>query len=330
MDIIMSFIFGVIPIVLVISIALIAVNKTKPKVKINDNLSNKYKEMAYALIKNNEELDKQRKTHNLLSLVRGVLTVIFVASFFLILVQREWIIIIVPIIAIIILIILGKYGKNNLIFSSIIPNIIKEHFNEFEYDHNAGIDRKVYSEARFETYDRYHSDDLITGKVCGFDFSMSEVHTERRHRDKNGHTYYTTIFRGAFSKVTLTKDINCFINIINNRIKLFSRDYYTTIDNEAFEKIYDVFTDDKIKALRLLTPDVTTKMIDLYNETGIYCEVKITNDILYIRLHTGALFNFSFSNPEKEALMVGKSIAIIDSVFKVMENFVKEVEEFDV
>ena len=128
----------------------------------------------------------------------------------------------------------------------------------------------------------------------------------------------------------MNKDLGCFINIVNNRIKLFSRDKYITIDNEAFEKIYDVFTDDKIKAMRLLTPDVTSKMIDLYNETGIYCEVKVSANVLYIRLYTGALFNFSFSNPEKEAIMVGKSLAVIDSVFKVMENFIKEVEEFDV
>lgn len=330
MQTIFSFIFALAPIFIIIYLALVFINKNTRKVKIDDNLSNKYKEMAYNLIKNNEELDKQRRTHNFLAFIRSILTLTFVLSFLWFMFEREFLVIIIPIVSIILLIILGRFGKDNLIFSSIIPSIIKDHYKDFEYDHNTGIDRKVYNEARFESYDRYHSDDLIIGKVCGFDFSMSEVHTERRHTDKDGHTYYTTIFHGAFSKVTLTKNINCFINIVNNRIKLFSRDYYTTIDNEEFEKIYDVFTDDKIKALRLLTPDVTTKMIDLYNETGIYCEVKIINDLLYIRLYTGPLFNFSFSKPEKEALMVGKSIAIIDSVFKVMKNFIKEVEEFDV
>ena len=282
MNSIFGFIFGLLPVFLVILFAFLAVSKTKTKVKINENISNKYKEMAYNLIKNNEELNSQRRTHNILSFIRGVLTITFVVSFFCFMVQRELVLLIIPIAAIIVLIILGKYGKNNLIFSKIIPSIIKEQFNDFVYSHNEGIDRSIYREARFESYDRYHSDDLITGKVCGFDFQMSEVHTERRHTDKDGHTYYTTIFHGAFSKVNLTKNIGCFINIVNNRIKLFSRDNYTTIDNEAFEKIYDVFTDDKIKALRLLTPDVTTKMIDLYNETGIYCEVKIINDLLLI------------------------------------------------
>ena len=306
------------------------VSKKSKKVKINEEVSEKYKKLAYDLIKNNKELNHQRRNHNILTAIKGLLIIGIFSMFVLIAAIGPVAIVFMIILVVTLIIISVTCGKNNLIFDEIIPEIIKKNFNDFKYDHNSGIDKLTYREARFEGFDRYRSDDLITGKVCNYDFIMSEVHTERRHRDKDGHTYYTTIFHGAFSKVILDKDIGCFINIVNNKIKLFSRDYYVTIENEKFEKVYDVFTDDKIKAMRLLTPDVTTKMIDLYDETGIYCEVKIVNNTLYIRLYTGALFNFSFSKPEKEALMVGKSLAVIDSVFKIMENFIKEVEEFDV
>lgn len=302
----------------------------KKKVKINEEISTKYKDLAYELIKNNKKLDEQRKKHNFLTIIKGLLLLSLFATFIYLRLLGFLAVYIIIAVAILLVVLILKGEKDNDIFDEIIPNIIKKYFKDFSYDHKNGIASNIYREAAFEGYDRYHSDDLITGKVCGYDFALSEVHTERRHTDKDGHTTYTTIFHGAFSKVMLTKDLDCFISIANNRIKLFDRDRYITIDNEEFEKIYDVFTDDKIKAMRLLTPDVTSKMIDLYNETGIYCEVKIYGQLLYIRLYTGALFNFTFSNPEKEALMVGKSLAVIESVFRIMENFIKEIEAFDV
>ncbi|MBO4601187.1 MAG: DUF3137 domain-containing protein [Bacilli bacterium] len=322
------FIFIYLGIFIVILVSIFT-SKSK-KVKINVEESEKYKNDAYKLIANNEKLSEQRKKHNFLSAIKGALLIALFASFCFLHTLGYFAVYIIIAFAIILVILIFKGEKDNVIFDEIIPSILKDNYKDLKYDHKVGISSSIYREARFEGYDRYHSDDYMEGKVCGYDFIMSEVHTERRHTDKDGHTHYTTIFHGTFSKVTLDKSLDCFINICNNRIKLFSRDKYITIDNEAFEKIYDVFTDDKIKAMRLLTPDVTSKMIDLYNETGIYCEVKIHNNLLYIRLYTGALFNFSFSNPEKEAIMVGKSLAVIDSVLKIMENFIKEIEEFDV
>ena len=300
------------------------------KVKINDAISDKYKDIAFKLIDGNERLNEERKKYRIKQLLIRSILISFVPLIFFTryLGHLTFILILFLIITLIVLIITNK--DENSIYGEVIPKIINDYMKGLKYNHYEGINSSIYREARFEGYDRYSSDDLISGTINDQDFIMSEVHTERRHTDSDGNTSYTTIFHGAFAKVTLKKDFKCFVNIVNNKVKLFNKDKYITIDNEAFEKIYDVFTDDKIKAMRLLTPDVTTKMIDLYNETGIYCEIKIINNILYIRLYTGSLFDFSFSNPEKEAKLIGKSLAVIDSVFKVMENFIGEVERFDV
>lgn len=300
------------------------------KIKIDDRISDKYKDIAFKLINGNEKLNAERTKYRLKHMIIGAILIAIASCIFFAHYLGFFTVILVIGLTITLFVLVIVNKDKNSVYGEVIPKIINDYMKELKYNHYEGISSAVYREARFEGYDRYHSDDLITGKINNQEFIMSEVHTERRHTDKDGHTTYVTIFHGAFAKVTLEKDFKCFVNIVNNRIKLFSKDNYITIDNEAFEKIYDVFTDDKIKAMRLLTPDVTTKMIDLYNETGIYCEIKICNNILYIRLYTGALFNFSFSNPEKEAKVVGKSLAVIDSVFRVMENFIGEVERFDV
>ena len=69
----------------------------------------------------------------------------------------------------------------------VIPKIINDYMKELKYNHYEGISSAVYREARFEGYDRYHSDDLITGKINNQEFIMSEVHTEE------GDVYYNCI-----------------------------------------------------------------------------------------------------------------------------------------
>lgn len=325
-----SFMFPVIALFVFLFIVIVIFSSKGKKVKINDNVSEKYKDVALKLINQNDKIEEERKKYRKKHIFIGCIIIAIAAGAFLTPILGFFTFIISFLLVIVLMIILITNKDNNSVYNEVIPSIINNYLKGLNYNHYEGISSNIYREARFESWDRYHSDDLISGVINNQEFIMSEVHTENRHTDKDGHTYYTTIFHGAFAKVTLKKDFKCFLNIVNNRIKLFSRDSYITIDNEAFEKIYDVFTDDKIKAMRLLTPDVTTKMIDLYNDTGIYCEIKIINNILYIRLYTGALFDFSFSNPEKEAKLIGKSVAVIDSVFKVMENFIGEIERFDV
>ena len=229
----------------------------------------------------------------------------------------------------IILIILSTRKTKQVLYEIILPTLLKSYNNEIQYDHYHGVSSKTYNEARFEYYDRFHSEDLIKGKINDCEYEMSEVHTEEEYRDKDGDTHYRTVFNGTFAKINLNKDFKSTICIINNNIKLFSRDNYITIDNEEFEKIFDVFTTDKILAMRLLSPDVTTKMIDLYNKTGLYFEIKIINDKLYIRFYTSSIMELSFSNSEKEAEQLARAIAVLDCVYVIMNNFINEIERID-
>ena len=301
---------------------------TGKKINLNKELIIKYKELALNIMNQNITMIKNERRRyvlvNILTIFSLVGTFIFLTFCF-----KNIIYIIPVIIFIVLLIYLRTRNTKQVLYDIILPNLLKSYNNEIQYSHSLGISSRTYSEARFEYYDRFHSEDLIKGKINNCEYEMSEVHTERRHTDKDGHTHYTTIFRGTFAKVNLDKNFKSSINIVNNRIKLFSRDNYITIDNEEFEKIFDVFTTDKILAMRLLSPDVTTKMIDLYKNTGIYFEIKIVDNIMYIRFYTSSIMELSFSNTEKEAEQLARSIALLDSVFSIMNNFIAEIERME-
>ena len=324
--------FAIVPFVFILAIIIIGISSKKntKKMVIKKEVTEKYEEIAMNLISQNTSIKSARFKYKMLSyfttfslLLSFVVILLYVSS-------NEKLFLLLFFVLIAAAILAAVFKKDKELFNNVIPDILKSFKSDLKYDHYKGIDRTVYREARFESYDRYRSDDYLSGKIGDTSFEMSEVHTENEYRDKDGHTHYQTIFHGLFSKVTLNKNFNGYLNIVNNRIKLFNRDQYITIDNEAFEKIYDVFTDDKIKSMRLLTPDVTTKMIDLYNETGLYFELKIVDDNMYIRLYTGGMFNFSLSSEKKESKQIAYNIAKLDLAFKIMENIINELERFDV
>ena len=302
--------------------------KTK-KMVINEEVSKEFEEKAYELLKHNPSVSVARFKYKLLGKIELALFIAMILFFALCFKESSKLYMYLSIISLLSLIVIAILRKSNALFKEIIPKIISSYKEGLTYIHDKGIPSNEYAAAKFERWDRYRSEDLITGQINGCNFTMSEVHTEARNTDSDGNTYYATIFRGTFAVIDLNKDFASWMNIVNEGIKLFSRDNYVALENTEFEKIYDVFAEDKIKALRLLTPDVTTKMIDLYDETGLKCEIKISNKKMYIRLYTSGLFELGFSNPEKEAKGIGRCIAVIDNVFKVTENFISELERLD-
>lgn len=315
--------------VFILAVGFITAAKRGKKIVINETLSKEYQEKTLMLLENNPNVSSARLKYKTL----GVFVYLFLIGMFVCFIlyasERNKLFLILSILSFVGTIIISICRKSKALFNDVIPDVIKSYKDGLTYEHDKGIPSNIYREARFESWDRYRSEDQITGQIHDCNFTMSEVHTEDRYTDSEGHTHYRTIFRGTFAVIDLNKSFNGWINIVNNKIKLFSRDNYISLENTEFEKIYDVFTDDKIKSMRLLTPDVTTRMLDLYNETGLYCEIKIINNKMYIRLYTSGLFEVAFSTPEKEAKKIGECIAVIDNVFKTTENFISELERLD-
>lgn len=316
--------------VVVFVFGLFLMRSRNKKMILNEKISSEYANQAYQILSSSPEISKARAQDKILNFFTLLLLLLMLVAASTFIHGGSYLFLIGAFASGIGFIVLNFARKNNALFDKVIPKILSTYNDRLIYQHNNGIDSNVYDEAHFENWDRYNSEDMIVGTIKNCNFAMSEVHTQDRYTDSEGRTSYRTLFRGTFAVIDLNKDFASWISIVNNKIKLFSKDNYISLENTEFEKIYDVFTDDKIKAMRLLTPDVTTKMIHLYNETGLYCEIKIINKKMYIRLYTSGLFEVAFSNPKKESKQIGACIAVIDNIFKVTENFIDELERFDV
>lgn len=217
----------------------------------------------------------------------------------------------------------------------IIPPIINLTFPNNEYKPYSGISELEYNRASWERYDLYDSEDMIVAEIdvnskeeIKCNFVMSEVHTKEEHEDDEGHKSYTTVFWGFAGSADLPKDIACSLNVIQNRIKLFGRGKNgIEMDMSEFEKIFDVECDDKIKAMQLLTSDVMTDLINMVEISKVPFEFKIVNSKMYIRFHTGGLFETNIFGKAMQYDALKKYFNILEMVKKTIIDICNNILE---
>lgn len=185
-----------------------------------------------------------------------------------------------------------------------------------------GMTVSNYMYGDFEKFDAYYSYDEITGMFDNIPFQISNVTTQKQLKD--GEPFYKTLFDGTVALVKMEENINTTIDIIPQKIK--KEENFIPIDNDEFEKIFDIYSLDEIKTIRLLTPDVIMKILDLKSLINIEFEIKIVNNSLFIRFYDSHLFELNEDNPDKDAKKITTYLDIIEKIRKLTEAMTKEIK----
>lgn len=218
----------------------------------------------------------------------------------------------------------------------IVGPMIENTFGSAKYDARAGISSFEYNKAGYrEHYDRYHSEDLIIapltveGDISTF-MTIAEVHTEDEHTDEDGHTSYTTVFQGLTSSFLLPKNIEKKIYIRSNgRVSGWNKNK-VKMDMPEFEKIFDVESDDAILAMRVLTADVMTEMIDIYQKYKYRFEINILKDTIYMRLRTGPMFEPNVFKESMEYKQIEKYYLVLKALTNIASHIYNTVARIEV
>lgn len=186
--------------------------------------------------------------------------------------------------------------------SNIISSLVKNYDEKLSFNPAGGVGRNLYEEADFGQYTEYHSSDYIYGTLDNqINFQMCDLHTLLVSRDDEGHVYRTTTFKGLFSAIPLK-------HYVPRVIKIRSQNFVTAgeekdpnkidMDSQEFEKYFNVFADDKILAMRVLTSDLLDYLLTSRKENKIKFEITIRRNYLYIRIHCNNMFESNmFKNP---------------------------------
>ena len=209
----------------------------------------------------------------------------------------------------------------------IIKKFVKSYSENLEFYPTRGIPKAIYNLAKFEYYDRYRSEDLITGILeGGYAINMAEVKTETESRDSDGDTTTYTVFHGLFAEIELNKNVNSCVKIRKNAISLFNKERIE-MDSGEFEKKFNVYSTDKIIAMQLLTSDIMQMLLDFKEENKLVPEITIEGNKFYIRFETGGVFEAKLMKKALDYDMLKKYYDIINFTLDLTEKFLNNINE---
>lgn len=216
-----------------------------------------------------------------------------------------------------------KYFKEK-----VIKTFVKEYSEALEYRSEQGISPNIYKEGEFERYDSYSTEDLITGTLNEkYKIIMAEVYTESESTDSEGHTSYTTLFHGLFAKIEFDKNLNTNMKIRRNSEALFRKKEKLEMDSSEFEEKFDVYSEDKIIAMQLLTSDIMQMLLDFKEKNKITPEMTLKGNTLYIRFSTGDMFEPMLLKKALDYDTLKKYYDTINFTLDITEKFLKNIEE---
>lgn len=127
-------------------------------------------------------------------------------------------------------------------------------------------------------YDRKSSEDFISGAIGDTDIWLVETELEERRtrRDSKGRrqTYYVTVFSGLLAVVTFPKRFSS-TTLISSDAGIFGflgglgkSGERAKLEDPAFEKRFDVYTDDQVECRYLLTPTFMERLVKVDDSFG--------------------------------------------------------------
>lgn len=238
-------------------------------------------------------------------------------------------------VAMVVIILVGKKTSYRTRFKKeIIETFIKECDSNLSFHPSGKMSPVTYAQGEFERYDNYYSEDLIDGMLDGkYLVSMAEVKTEDESTDSEGNTTTTTIFHGIFGQIESSKDILGFIKIHSDKGifgKMFGQKNRVEMDSSEFEKNFDVYGTNPIVVMQILTSDIMEMLIDFKENSKINYEITIKGKKIYIRFHTGGVFEPKIFQKTLDYNMLKRYYDIIEFIFRVARSINKVIEEAEI
>lgn len=198
-----------------------------------------------------------------------------------------------------------------------------------------GVKSEVYSKGDFEYYDEFYSHDLIEGTIDGkYDLEMAEVTSIVVHEYENSTTSQIeereeVKFHGIFAHSECAKNIISTMKIRSDKGKIGILSKYekkVELDSQEFEKYFDVYEDNKIVAMQILTAELMDKMIEFRKTTGIKFEITIDQYNIYIRFATGQMFEPKLFKKTYDYKIFKEYYKIIELVLNIVREINKALE----
>ena len=102
------------------------------------------------------------------------------------------------------------------------------------------------------------------------------------------------------------------------------------MDSSEFENIFNVYADNAVLTMRILTSDIMMKMVEFERRLGVHFETYISGDSMVMRFFTTELFEPAIFNESKEKDRVRAYYEIIKLITDIACELDKTIAEVEV
>lgn len=209
-----------------------------------------------------------------------------------------------------------KLLNQNLEFKPVASNL-----SQIMYNYKlAGFDNNIFN--------RFFADDYIEGFIENDVFiKMSDIKVQYETRGKNNSV--RTLFEGIFAMTNSNKNIGTTVKIIKDKFKILDKKDKVVMDSEEFESYFDVYSQNKIIAMQILTSDVMELLLNFYKKYLLNFEIVFENNTIFLRFHTGPMFEpkiFGSSMDKETLFLYYETLDFITQVTKKINEIIKDIE----
>ena len=182
------------------------------------------------------------------------------------------------------------------------------------------------------SFNRLQLDDYIDGYLSDDCFiQISDIHIQSIIK-VSGYENIQEIFQGLFVTSTTKFDTN------NSYVRIFlKKDFLLDLinsekielDNDKFNKIFNVSSNNKIMATRILTADLMEELIEFNEYCNLKYEIVMKDKKIYLRFFTGPMFEPLFCNTIIDKKSLYTYYYIFNFVCSITEKINKALSNID-
>lgn len=174
--------------------------------------------------------------------------------------------------------------------TELVDKLLADHFEDFSFDENAHVDINATKNAGLVRHpDRYHGEDLITGKYKGLGFKVSDLTLEYRQvtRTQHGTTVtYVPYFKGRWYIYKFPKDLGHTLKIVERRSDVNTKGL-TKFESEMieFNRKFSIYSSDQAFFFQLINPYMLERLLLLENAHRGHISYAFIKDELHIAIN---------------------------------------------
>lgn len=208
------------------------------------------------------------------------------------------------------------------LFSEVLSNLIEN--DTIIYDKKGMAEEEFINSEIYKYYDNYYTSDIL--KSSKDNFCIANVTTSKKEGKKS-----TTVFRGVFgyakteeffeNEIIIKPDVeNKFASNVSNMYNKFTGNGSNIIrlENNEFEKYFEVFSSNQIKARQIITLDYMEKLLNIKKEINAIIKIIYKGNRKYVAIWYDRILD------EDEILREGIKIKSIKEKISKLINTILE------